>query len=93
MDTFVLPARGKNDAAAYQWINFTMRPDIAAKIAKSVGNFSASRGAEQLMDARLKEQFKESFPDGFRNVKWYPAIPAGLEEIEGRVLDRIKAAN
>ena len=93
MDTFVLPARGKNDAAAYQWINFTMRPDIAAKIAKSVGNFSASRGAEQLMDARLKEQFTESFPDGFRNVKWYPAIPAGLEEIEGRVLDRIKAAN
>jgi spermidine/putrescine transport system substrate-binding protein len=26
-------------------------------------------------------------------VKWYPAVPAGLEEIEGRVLDRIKAAN
>jgi spermidine/putrescine transport system substrate-binding protein len=93
MDTYVLPARGKNDAAAYAWINFTMRPDIAAKIAKSVGNFSASKGAEQLMEPRLKEQFKESFPDGFRNVKWYPAIPAGLEEIEGRILDRIKAAN
>ena len=45
------------------------------------------------MEPRLKEQFKESFPDGFRNVKWYPAIPAGLEEIEGRILDRIKAAN
>ncbi|MBS0376296.1 MAG: extracellular solute-binding protein [Proteobacteria bacterium] len=93
MDTFVLPARGKNDAGAYQWINFTMRPDVAAKIAKAVGNFSASKGAEQLMEPRLKEQFKESFPDGFKTVKWYPAIPAGLEEIEGRVLDRVKAAN
>ncbi len=93
MDTFVLPARGRNDAAAYAWINFTMRPDVAAKIGKSIGNFTASRGAEQLMEPRLKEQFKDSFPDGFRNVKWYPAIPAGLEEIEGRILDRIKAAN
>jgi spermidine/putrescine transport system substrate-binding protein len=93
MDTFVLPARGKNDAAAYAWINFTMRPDVAAKIARSIGNFTASRGAEQLMEPRLKEQFRESFPDGFRTVKWYPAIPAGLEEIEGRVLDRVKAAN
>ena len=26
-------------------------------------------------------------------VPEHPAIPAGLEEIEGRVLDRIKAAN
>jgi len=26
-------------------------------------------------------------------VKWYPAVPAGIEDIEGRVLDRIKAAN
>jgi spermidine/putrescine transport system substrate-binding protein len=93
LDTFVLPARGKNDAAAYAWINFTMRPEIAAKIARSVGNFSASKGADALGDPRLVQQFKESFPDGFKTVKWYPAIPAGLEEIEGRVLDRIKAAN
>jgi spermidine/putrescine transport system substrate-binding protein len=27
------------------------------------------------------------------NVHWYPAIPPGLEEVEGRLLDRIKAAN
>src|SRR5471032_2441212 len=33
IDTFALPARGRNDAAAYTWINFTMRPDMAAKVA------------------------------------------------------------
>ncbi len=93
LDTFALPARGKNDAGAYAWINFTMRPAIAAKIAKSIGNFTASKGADELADPRLKAQFKESFPDGFRNVRWYPAIPAGLEEIEGKILDRIKAAD
>jgi spermidine/putrescine transport system substrate-binding protein len=70
-----------------------MRPVEAAKIAKAIGNFTASKGADALMDPRFKKQFADSFPDGFKNVKWYPAIPPGLEEIEGRVLDRIKAAN
>ncbi len=94
IDTFAIPAKGKNDAAAYAWINFNMRPEIAAKVAGSAGNFTASKGADKLMDAKLKAQFAASFPPAaLSNVKWYPAVPAGLEEIEGRVLDRIKAAN
>ena len=94
IDTFAIPAKGKNDAAAYAWINFNMRPEIAAKVAGAAGNFTASKGADQLMDAKLKTQFAASFPSAaLNNVKWYPSVPAGLEEIEGRVLDRIKAAN
>ncbi|MDE2251520.1 MAG: extracellular solute-binding protein [Gammaproteobacteria bacterium] len=93
LDTMALPARGRNEAGAYKWINFTMRPDVAAKIARSIGNFTASKDADALMDPELKAQFAASFPDGMKNLKWYPAIPPGLEEIEGRVLDRIKAAN
>lgn len=94
IDTFAIPAKGKNDVAAYAWINFNMRPEIAARVAKSAGNFTASQGADQLMDAKLKAQFAASFPEAaLKNVKWYPAVPAGIEEIEGRVLDRIKAAN
>lgn len=93
IDTFALPAKGRNDAAAYAWINFNMRPDIAAKVAGSAGNFTAAKGADQLMDAKLKAQFAASFPEAaLKNVKWYPAVPAGIEDIEGRVLDRIKAA-
>jgi spermidine/putrescine transport system substrate-binding protein len=94
IDTFAIPAKGRNDAAAYAWINFNMRPEIAAKVATAAGNFTASKGADQLMDAVLKAQFAASFSDtALKNVKWYPAVPTGIEEIEGRVLDRIKAAN
>jgi spermidine/putrescine transport system substrate-binding protein len=94
IDTFAIPAKGKNDAAAYAWINFNMRPEIAARVASAAGNFTASKGADQLMDAKLKTQFAASFPEAaLKNVKWYPAVPAGIEDIEGRVLDRIKAAN
>jgi spermidine/putrescine transport system substrate-binding protein len=94
LDTFALPARGRNDAAAYAWINFTMRPENAARVIKSVGNFSAAVGTAPFVDPRLKAQFKAAFGDeALKGIHWYPAIPAGLEEIEGRVMDRIKAAN
>ena len=94
IDTFAIPAKGRNDAAAYAWINFNMRPDVAAKVAASAGNFTAAKGADQLMDAKLKSQFAASFPEAaLKNIRWYPAVPAGIEEIEGRVLDRVKAAN
>ncbi len=94
LDTFALPARGKNDAAAYAWMNFAMRPENAARIVKSVGNFSAAMNTAPLVDPRLKAQFVAAFPDSaLKNIHWYPAIPSGLEEIEGKVLDRIKAAN
>jgi len=94
LDTFALPARGRNEAAAYAWINFAMRPENAARIIKSVGSFSAAKGTAPFVDPRLKAQFVAAFPDNaLKNIHWYPAIPPGLEEIEGRVLDRIKAAN
>lgn len=94
IDTFALPARGRNDAAAYAWINFTMRPENAARVIRSVGNFSAAKGTAPFVDPHLKAQFLASFPDSvFKDIHWYPAIPPGLEEIDGRVLDRIKAAN
>jgi len=94
IDTFAIPAKGRNDAAAYAWINFNMRPEIAAKVAASAGNFTAAKGADQLMDAKLKAQFAKSFPEAaLKNVKWYPAVPPGIEDIEGKVLDRVKAAS
>ena len=94
VDTFAIPAKGRNDAAAYAWINFNLRPEIAARVAASAGNFTASQSAEQSMDAKPKAQFASSYPTAaLNNIKWYPAMPSGLEEIEGRVLERVKAAN
>jgi spermidine/putrescine transport system substrate-binding protein len=94
VDTFAIPAKGRADDAAYKWINFNMRPEIAAKVAATAGNFTASNGADKLMGGKLKDQFAESFPKAaIDNIKWYPAVPAGIEEIEGKVLDRLKAGS
>ena len=94
IDTFAIPIKGRNDEAAYAWINFNLRPEIAARVATSAGNFTASQGADQLMDARPKAQFASSYPTAaLNNIKWYPAVPSGLDDIEGLVLERVKAAH
>jgi spermidine/putrescine transport system substrate-binding protein len=94
VDTLALPAHGRNEAAVYAWINFVMRPENAARVVRAVGSFSAARDVEPLIDARLKAQFKASFPDPeLPQIHWYPSIPWGIEEMEGLILDRIKAAN
>jgi spermidine/putrescine transport system substrate-binding protein len=91
IDTFAIPAKGGNDDAAYKWINFNMRPEIAAKVAASAGSSTASSGADKLMSGKLKDQFAESFPKAaIDNIKWYPAVPPGIEEIEGKILDRLR---
>ena len=45
------------------------------------------------MDPVLSKLYQASFPPkDVDNIKWYPAVPAGLEEIEGHVLDKLRAA-
>lgn len=93
IDTFAIPARGRADEAAYAWINFVMKPDIAAMITESAGNFTASQGGDANVNDALKQRYQASFPqEAIDNVKWYPVVPAGLEALEGAALDRINAA-
>ena len=94
IDTFVLPAKGKADQAAYDWINFVMQPEVAAMITDVAGNFTASAGADAFVNEELKARYRASFPPAdVDNIKWYPPVPAGLEVLEGAALDRIKAAS
>jgi spermidine/putrescine transport system substrate-binding protein len=93
IDTFALPRKGKADDAAYKWINFVMQPEIAGMITAAAGNFTASAGGDAMVDDALKARFQASFPQAaIDNIKWYPTVPAGLEAIEGGVLDRVNAA-
>lgn len=93
IDTFALPSGGENDAAAYKWINFVMRPEISAMITAAAGNFTASKGADELADPALKARYQASFPpEAVDNINWYPPVPAGLESMEGEVLDRVGAS-
>ena len=93
IDTFAIPAKAKNVDAAYKWINFMLQPENAAVFTNAEKYGTASAGSVQFLDASIKGNFERSFPlRAIANIKWYPPVPAKLEEIEGRILDKVKAA-
>lgn len=94
IDTFAIPAKAKNVEAAYRWINFVMQPENAALFTNAEKTPTASKDAGKFIDAAFQANFNRSFPqEVIDNIKWYPPVPANIEAMEGKVLDRIKAAN
>ena len=94
IDTFAIPAKAKNTAAAYKWINFMLRPENAAVFTNMEKYGTASKGAIQLCDPAVRANFERSFSAAdIDNIKWYPPVPAKLEQIEGMILEKVKAAN
>jgi spermidine/putrescine transport system substrate-binding protein len=93
IDTFAIPAKAKNVNAAYEWINFILKPENAAYFTNDQKYATASAGANQFLEASVRGNFERSFPmKAIANIKWYPPVPAKLEEIEGKILDKVKAA-
>ena len=93
IDTFAIPAKSENLDAAYKWINFMLRPENAAVFTNAEKYGTASNGAVKLLDASVRGNFERSFPQkDIDNIKWYPPVPAKLEGIEGKSLDKVKAS-
>ena len=93
IDTFAIPAKAKNVEAAYKWINFMLKPENAAFFTNAEKVGTASKGATQFLNAEIKDNFERTFPlAAIANVKWYPPVPAKIEGIEGKILDKVKAA-
>ena len=54
---------------------------------------TASKDAANYLEPTIAANFKRCFPpEVLANTNWYPTVPPGLEEMEGKVMDRIKAA-
>ncbi len=93
IDTFALPKKTKAEAAAYKWINFVMQPKIAAMITEAAGNFTAAVDGDKFVSEAKRKVYQDTFSAAaIDNIKWYPPVPAGLEDMEGKVLDRVQAA-
>jgi spermidine/putrescine transport system substrate-binding protein len=93
IDTFALPAKAKNVEGAYKWINFMLRPENAAAFTNMEKYGTASVDAFKFLDTPIRENFERCFPlSHIANIKWYPPVPAKVEAIEGKILDKVKAA-
>jgi len=94
IDTFTIPAKAKNVEAAYKWINFMLKPENSGYFTTAEKTPTASKDAAPFVDKAFQANFDRSFPQAvIDNIKWYPPVPAKLEAMEGKVLDKVKAAN
>ena len=93
IDTFTFPKKGKADDAAYKWINFVLQPDIVPLMSASTGAIAAVKGGVELMPEDKREAVKAAFNDeAIANLKFFANIPPGVEDMEGKTLEKIKAA-
>ena len=93
MDTFAIPSKAENLDGAYKWINFVLTPENAAIITNKAKYVTASKGSIKYIDPDLAEDIQRCLPpEVWAKVNWYPPIPPGIEEMEGKALDRIRTA-
>ena len=93
IDTFALPAKAKNVEGAYKWINFMLRPENAAAFTNAEKYGTAAVGTGPFLEQEVRDNFDRSFPlVNISNIKWYPPVPASIEAIEGKILDKVKAS-
>lgn len=94
IDTFAIPAKAKNVEGAYKWINFILRPENAAVFSNKEKYATASKDAGKFLDAVVRDNISRSFTAAdIDNIKWYPPVSADIEQLEGKLLDKVKAAN
>jgi spermidine/putrescine transport system substrate-binding protein len=73
--------------------DFMLRPENAAAFTNMEKYGTASKGSIQLTNVDIRGNFERCFPQAaIDNIKWYPPVPAKLEAIEGKILDKVKAA-
>jgi len=93
IDTFVLPRKGEADEAAYKWINFVLQPEIVKIMSASTGGTAAVKGGKDLLPEDKKAAVNAAFTDAdMANLKFFANIPPGVEDMEGKALEKIKAA-
>jgi spermidine/putrescine transport system substrate-binding protein len=93
VDTFAIPAKSENVDGAYKWINFVLRPENAAAFTNAENYGTASKDAIKFLSKESADNFARCFtPEVMANMNWYPTVPPGLEEMEGRAMDKIRAA-
>jgi spermidine/putrescine transport system substrate-binding protein len=93
IDTFAIPRKGEADDAAYKWINFVLQPEIVKLMSASTGAIASIKGAQELLPDDKQAAVKAAFTAAdIDNLKFFANIPPGVEDMEGKALEKIQAA-
>lgn len=91
VDSWAIPADAKNIDAAYAFLDYMLRPDVAAASANFVGYASGNKAATPLLDQALSGN-PAVYPPAEVRAKFYTVTPADreFERARTRAWTRIK---
>ena len=70
-----------------------MQPEIVKLMSASTGSAAAVKGGQELLPEDKKAAFTAAFTDAdIENLQFFANIPPGVEDMEGKALEKIKAA-
>ncbi|MDF2809866.1 MAG: potF2 [Microvirga sp.] len=94
IDTFTLPRKGEADDAAYKWINFVMQPEIVTMMSATSGAIVATKDGLALLPEDMRKAVQAAITEkDVEKFRFAPGVPPGIEDLEGKALERIKAAS
>ena len=80
IDVMAIPADANNAVAAHQWINYSLKPEVAAKMVIELSYATPNQAAESLLNYPIKEDI--GFPDANHVAQMYlrrlPATQQGV---------------
>ncbi|HZS52470.1 MAG TPA: spermidine/putrescine ABC transporter substrate-binding protein [Bryobacterales bacterium] len=92
-DSAAILTQSKHQDAAYQWINYLLRPDVAAGIARATMFPTPNARALGLLDAAVRQN-PDLYPppERLQKAEWFAEIAPEGQRLRDRIWTEIKAA-
>ena len=92
MDSMGIPAGAENLEQAYAWINWYYSPENGAMHANASGYNSCAKDAAKHLKPEMKKFFTMAYPNGAKDLWWYPVEPTWFVSIRNEFRDKFLAA-
>lgn len=92
MDSMGIPAGAENLEQAYAFINWYYSPENGAMHANASGYNSCAKGADEHLKPEMKKFFAMAYPQGAKDLWWYPVEPTWFVSIRNEFRDKFLAA-
>ena len=92
-DNMVILRESRRPELAHEFINYLLRPEVSARIAKSVTTATPNAAARRLLPAELRED-PILYPPAEVQARgeWFEAMPAPAQRLRDRIWTEVKSA-
>jgi spermidine/putrescine transport system substrate-binding protein len=92
-DSAAILASASNKGNAYRWINYLLRPDVGASVARATFYATPNQRALGMLDEPIRaNQDLYPPPERLARAEWFAELPAEAQELRDRIWTAIKAA-